>query len=82
MDRNDLLKTFIENGRALKELYSGLLYPFFDEKKIRFWRNCLYQLNYEEYIIDRLWEYLNGDIELEDLILVYAKYKQINDKRL
>ena len=40
----------------------------------------LYQLHLEEWVKDRIWEYLNGDIELEDLILIYARSVKINNK--
>lgn len=80
MDRYDILKVIIDNGRALREMYNELLCPFFNVKKIREWRNMLYQLGIEEWIKDRIWEYLNGDIELEELILIYARSNKINDK--
>lgn len=80
MDRNDLLKVVIDNGRTLREMYDELLCPFFNAKRIREWRNMLYQLHIDEWIKDRIWEYLNKDIELEELILIYARSNKINDK--
>ena len=80
MDRNDLLKVIIDNGRTLREMYDELLCPFFNAKRIREWRNMLYQLHIDEWIKDRIWEYLNKDIELEELILIYARSNKINDK--
>ena len=78
MDRNDIFKCFIMNARTLKELYSGLLMPFFNEKEIRFWRNLLYSLNLEEWKKDRIWEYLNGDVELEILLDIYERDYKTN----
>ncbi len=80
MDRNNILKVVIDNGRTLRGMYQELLCPFFNEKEIRFWRNLLYQLELEEWKKDRIWEYLNGDIEIEELILIYARSIKVNDK--
>lgn len=80
MDRYDILKVIIDNGRTLRGMYNELLCPFFNEKEIRFWRNLLYQLELEEWKKDRIWEYLNGDIEIEELILIYARSIKVNDK--
>lgn len=80
MDRMNFLKVIIDNGRTLRGMYKELLCPFFNEKRIREWRGILYQLHIEEWIKDKIWEYLNGDIELEDLILIYARNNKINGK--
>lgn len=80
MDKNNILKVVIDNGRTLRGMYQELLCPFFNEKEIRFWRNLLYQLELEEWKKDRIWEYLNGDIEIEELILIYARSIKVNDK--
>lgn len=80
MDRNNILKVVIDNGRTLRGMYQELLCPFFNVKRIREWRNILYQLDLEEWKKDRIWEYLNGDIEIEELILIYARSIKVNDK--
>lgn len=78
MDRINFLKVVIDNGRTLRGMYQELLCPFFNVERIREWRGMLYQLHMEEWIKDKIWEYLNGDIELEDLILIYARNNKIN----
>lgn len=80
MDKNNILKVVIDNGRTLRGMYQELLCPFFNVKRIREWRNILYQLELEEWKKDRIWEYLNGDIEIEELILIYARSIKVNDK--
>ena len=80
MDKDGVFGSFILYARTLKELYSGLLMPFFNEKEIRFWRNLLYSLKLEEWKKDRIWEYLNGDVELEVLEDIYARDYKTNDK--
>ncbi len=80
MDKSNFLKVIITNGRTLRGMYQDLLCPFFNVEKIRQWRDMLYQLQIDEWIKDRVWEYLNGDIELEELIIIYARCNKINDK--
>ncbi len=80
MDRNGIFKSFILYSRTLKELYKSLLMPFFNVKEIRFWRDLLYSLDIEEWKKDRIWEYLNGDVELEVLIEIYERDYKTNDK--
>lgn len=53
---------------ALRAEYIGFLSPFFDIEKVRFYRDMIYSLPFEEWRRDRLWEYLNGDIEFDVLL--------------
>lgn len=61
-------KQFVENIEALREQYSVLLAPFFNEKMIRCWRTMIFSLPIEYWKRERLWEVLNYD---EDVELLY-----------
>lgn len=82
MGKYNYLKYVINNGRVLRTQYRRLLYPFFNVRKIRELRDRLYELEMEEWVLDRIWEYLNGDIEIEELILIYARSIKVDDKRV
>ena len=66
--RDYSFKDFIENIEALREQYSVLLVPFFNEKLIRCWRTMIFSLPIEYWKRERLWEVLNYD---EDIELLY-----------
>ncbi len=59
---------FIENCEVLRTQYTELLTPFFNVKAIRCWKKMIYSLNFAYWKRDKIWEYLNLDIELEELI--------------
>jgi hypothetical protein len=61
-------KQFVENIEALREQYSVLLSPFFNEKLIRCWRTMIFSLQIDYWKRERLWEVLNYD---EDVELLY-----------
>lgn len=67
IDVNWTFKEVVCNIEALKTQYKEFLSPFFNTKMIRLWRDKIYSLQMEEWRCDRLWEYLNGDIEKEVL---------------
>ena len=64
---NWTFKEVVLNIEALKSQYKEFLSPFFNNKKVVEWRDKIYALRMEEWRRDRLWEYLNGDIELDVL---------------
>lgn len=57
----------VANIEVLKNTYVGFLSPFFNSAKIREWKEKIYSLKIAEWRCDRLWEYLNGDIEKDVL---------------
>lgn len=61
---------FVENCEVLKTQYTELLTPFFNVKAIRCWKNMIYSLNFAYWKRDKLWEWLNSDLELEELIRI------------
>ena len=66
--RDYTFKQFVENIEALREQYTVLLTPFFNEKMIRCWRTMIFSLQIEYWKRERLWEVLNGD---ESIDLLY-----------
>lgn len=72
---NFTFKQFIESARVLKDNYECLLMPFFRTKAIRCWKVMIYSLDMPEWKRDKIWNYLNGYIEYEDLV----KLKNIRD---
>ena len=64
---------FIENCEVLRTQYTELLTPFFNVKAIRCWKKMIYSLNFAYWKRDKIWEYLNLDIELEELIAIKNK---------
>lgn len=73
MEKYGYLKYVINNAWVLRSEYRRLLYPFFDVQEIRNWRNKLYELDMEEWVLDRIWEFLNCDIELDKLKDIYER---------
>ena len=63
--RDYTFRQFVENIQALKEQYTVLLTPFFNEKMIRCWRTMIFSLQIEYWKRERLWEVLNGDESIE-----------------
>lgn len=59
---------FIENYEVIKEYYEGLLSPFFDVPRIRVLKTKIYSLNVSIKRKDMLWELLNSDITIEELL--------------
>ena len=59
---------FIENYEVIKEYYEGLLSPFFDVARIRVLKAKIYSLNVSVKRKDMLWELLNSDITIEELL--------------
>ena len=64
---------FIDNCEVLKAQYMELLTPFFNVQAIRCWKNMIYSLNFAYWKRDKIWEYLNLDIELDELIAIKNK---------
>lgn len=64
---NITFKEIVKNCEELKLRYTESLTPFFNIKKIRLWKSAIYSLKMEEWKKDRIWEYLNGDIDIEVL---------------
>lgn len=65
---NITFKQFVESAKVLKDNYECLLIPFFRFKEIRCWKIMIYSLDIVSWKRDRLWEYLNGDLEYEELV--------------
>lgn len=61
-------KQFVESAKVLKAQYDELFTPFFMQKSIRCWKIMVYSLNMTESKKDKIWRFLNGDIEYEELI--------------
>jgi len=59
---------FIENSLALRNQYARLLTPFFNANAIRCWKSMIYSLDIAYWKRDKLWEFLNFDLEFNDLI--------------
>lgn len=66
-------KIIVLNLKAIKSKYTGILslfLPFDSHNKVLRMKeihDLLYSLNLDTWKIDRIWEYLNGDIEYEFL---------------
>lgn len=66
-------KEFIKNIEALKTNYNVFVASFFifeAKQKLSFikcFKRQIYQLKFEKWKKDRIWEYLNGDIDIEVL---------------
>lgn len=61
-------KQFIDSAKVLKAQYNELFTPFFMVKSIRYWKIMIYSLNIPESKKDKIWRFLNDDIEYEELI--------------
>lgn len=68
MSSNDTFYLFIESAKVLKDNYECLLMPFFRPREIKCWKKMIYSLDMSESRKDKLWSYLNSDIEYEELI--------------
>ena len=79
VNKNWTFREFILNLRALRNSYEDFLCSFscFEQKqKLKFIREfCtqIYDLPYEEWKRDRIWDYLNDDIPFEALISIARK---------
>lgn len=58
---------FIDNCEVLRDQFDGLLSPFFDVEAIKSWKTMIYSLKFPYSKCDLIWEFLNGDVELEEL---------------
>ena len=58
-------KEFLQNCEAIKSQYEEFLSPLFNFEKIRQWKNVVYSLDIPEWKQDKVWEYLNGDVDKE-----------------
>ena len=67
---------FVDNCEVLRTQYMELLTPFFNVQAIRYWKNMIYSLNFAYWKRDKIWEYLNLDIELEELIAIKNKWEE------
>lgn len=67
---NITFNQFVESARVLKDNYECLLMPFFRAKEVRCWKTMIYSLNIISWKHDKLWEYLNGDLEYEELLKI------------
>ena len=65
---NITFKQFVESAKVLKDNYQCLLVPFFHAKEVRCWKIMIYSLEIADWKHDRLWEFLNGDLEYEELV--------------
>ena len=61
-------KQFVDSAKVLKAQYDELFTPFFMAKTIRCWKVMIYSLDIVEWKRDRIWNYLNGDLEYDELI--------------
>ena len=68
MSSNDLFILFVRNAKVLKDNYECLLMPFFRVKAIWCWKKMIYSLDMSDSKKDKLWRYLNSDIEYNDLV--------------
>lgn len=67
---NIKFEEFVDNCEVLKTQYTELLTPFFNVQAIRCWKNMIYSLNFAYWKRDKLWEWLNNDLEFEELIRI------------
>lgn len=65
---------FLKNADEYEKEYKGDLCSFFDEhernKRIRKWKNIVYGIKAKKrfnYKKNCIWEYLNGEVEFEEL---------------
>lgn len=68
MSNNETFYLFIESAKVLKDNYECLLMPFFRPREIKCWKKMIYSLDMSETRKDKLWSYLNSDIEYEELV--------------
>lgn len=65
---NTNFNDFIENCEVLKTQYTELLTPFFNKNAIQCWKKLIYSLDFTYWRKDKIWEYLNDDIEIHELL--------------
>ena len=64
----------VANIETLKDYYNSLLvsFSYFERKKriklCRDFKTQVYSLHIEEYKLNRIWRYINNEIEYEDLV--------------
>ena len=84
-EQKELFMKIVYNLKKYRRQFEELLSPIFCMEEIRKWRNDVYFLPLEESQKNFIWEYLNGDIEEEELERVKERnatsYKR-NDKNL
>lgn len=74
IDNNWTYEEVVANIETLKNQYNGFLTSFsvFERKKrIQLCRNFktqIYNLNFDEYLRNQIWKYLNDEIEYEELV--------------
>ena len=67
-DFKNLTFNYIKNNiEALKFEYEGLLLPLFLINEVRGLKQHIYSLNIEQWKKDKIWEYLNGDLDIETI---------------
>lgn len=72
--QNITFQEFVENCKVLKVQYEELFTPFFvATKTIRCWKKMIYSLDIASWKHDKLWEFLNGDLEYEELVKLKDK---------
>ena len=81
IDKRWNFKQAVENIKAVKDYYIGLLSSFsiYETKQKRMMiqetRNKLYELEILEWQKDKLWEYMNDDETLTTLIIIANRQK-------
>lgn len=65
----------IDNIEVIKANYTRLLSPFFNKKNIMKYKAYIYSCKVAEWKKDKIWEYLNGDIESETFIEIAKHLK-------
>jgi hypothetical protein len=70
---NKEIDFLIENIEVIKANYTRLLSPFFDRKSIIICKKIIYSYNIAEWKKDKVWEYLNDDID-SDTFFEIANY--------
>lgn len=72
---NFSFESFVDNIEAIKDTYVVFLSPFFDKKKIIFFKRTVYSFGVAEWKKDKVWEYLNGDINSEVFVEIAKHLK-------
>lgn len=72
---NITFKRFVENCEALKSQYQEIISPFFNIKMARCWKTMIYSLEMEEWKRDKIWEYLNDDLDEKTLQMLIGNYQ-------
>lgn len=74
IDKDWTFDDVLANIETLKDYWNSLLvsFSYFERKKrIKVCRNFktqIYSLNIEEYKLNRIWRYINDEIEYDDLV--------------